>query len=421
MRPLLSTLLKTILLSALAVLNHPAIAADEDTNPPKNNNPASPAKPVILLTGFEPFGEERNPNPSWEGIAALHQTDWEGYHIEAIQLPVVWGAPLQHIERQIHELKPVAVFSFGQGYPGAFAIETKAKNQRGDIPDNQGNPPPLPLVVGDGPTELDSSFPCDSVARHLSRQGFPVRISEHAGQYLCEETLYSLETLRRRINPKTAVAFCHVPPLGSTLSDKPVDSKTIQTFVLAFLTAWKSVQNLPLEVSPDEPTTSPTNTPPDTTSPATTPSTSPATPQDNPAPKQTAPASAPTPNPERNAVEKLVRNYFKSWSDQRMRDYSDCFAENAVIQEINGSDITTQLKDPFVTTQTTYHRMAVFRAVEVPVQTTITFEAELARVVVYWKLTAGPRTQFGYDHFTLMKIGKEWKIVNLTFYGVKKP
>jgi ABC-type transporter MlaC component len=38
---------------------------------------------------------------------------------------------------------------------------------------------------------------------------------------------------------------------------------------------------------------------------------------------------------------------------------------------------------------------------------------------VYWKLTAGPRLQYGYDHFTLMKQNGEWKIVNLVFYGVK--
>ncbi|MEY3174220.1 MAG: Pyrrolidone-carboxylate peptidase [Planctomycetota bacterium] len=365
-----------------------------------NEGPADAQKPVILLTGFEPFGEEKPPNPSWEGIAKLDGTSWEGYQLFAVRLPVVWGAPMLQLEGKLRELRPVAIFSFGQGSPGAFAIETKALNQRGEIPDNDGNTPPLPLIVGDGPTELASSFPFDSVARQLNRQGFTVRISSRAGQYLCEETLYSLEILRRRTTPNPTVAFCHVPPLGSLLNDKPVDAGTIQEFVLAFLQAWKTVQNLPTESSP---------TPPAPVSAA------------NPA-KADEPAKAvPPANPERAAVEKLVRNYFKSWSDQRMRDYADCFAENAVIQEVDGDDVRTQLKDPFVAEQTNYHRIAVFRAVEVPVQTSISFEAELARVVVYWKLTAGPRVQYGYDHFTLMKVNQEWKIVNLVFYGVKKP
>jgi len=359
--------------------------------------------PVILLTGFEPFGEEKPPNPSWEGIEKLNGMEWEGYQLVSLQLPVVWGAPLQQLENKARELRPIAIFSFGQGSPGAFAIETKALNQRGEIPDNAGNLPPLPLIVGDGPTELAASFPFDSMARQLNRQGFNVRISTRAGQYLCEETLYSLETLRRRTTPKPVVAFCHVPPLGSMLNDKPVDAGTIQEFVLGFLTAWKTVQKPPASGAPAE-----------SAAPA------PATPATVDEPAKTAAPASPV-NPERAAVEKLVRNYFKSWSDQRMRDYADCFAENAVIQEVDSGKVRTQLKDPFVAEQTNYHRIAVFRAVEVPVQTSITFEAELARVVVYWKLTAGPRVQYGYDHFTLVKVDQDWKIVNLVFYGVKKP
>ena len=70
--------------------------------------------------------------------------------------------------------------------------------------------------------------------------------------------------------------------------------------------------------------------------------------------------------------------------------------------------------------QSSYHKSAVHKAIEVPVKTDITFEADLARAVVYWKLTAGPRTQFGYDHFTLIKQDGEWKIANLVFYGTKE-
>ena len=75
---------------------------------------AAADKPVILLTGFEPFGAKRPPNPSWEAIAPLHDTEWHGYRLVAVQLPVVWGAPLKELEPRIQQLKPVAVFSFGQ-------------------------------------------------------------------------------------------------------------------------------------------------------------------------------------------------------------------------------------------------------------------------------------------------------------------
>ena len=35
----------------------------------------------------------------------------------------------------------------------------------------------------------------------------------------------------------------------------------------------------------------------------------------------------------------------------------------------------------------------------------------------HWKLTAGKRVEYGYDHFTLMKQDGQWRIVNLVFYG----
>ena len=352
---------------------------------------AAADKPVILLTGFEPFGAKRPPNPSWEAIAPLHDTEWQGYRLVAVQLPVVWGAPLKELEPRIQQLKPVAVFSFGQGYPGAFAIETRASNQRGDIADNSGQKPSLPLIVGDGPTEFLSSFSYAEVAAVLQKKGLPLRISDQAGQYLCEETLYSLETLRRKFQPEPVVAFCHVPPLGSMIGNTTVDANYVRNFVLEFLGAWQQTSQDGTQQADSESSQKQSST------------------------------GAQAVHPEHAAVEKLIEEYFKSWSEQRMRDYGNCFADGAVIQEVGSGEVSTQMKGPFVATQATYHKMAVFKAVEVPVRTAITFEADLARVVVYWKLTAGPRLQYGYDHFTLLKQDGKWKIANLVFYAVKTP
>ena len=360
---------------------------------------AADPKPVILLTGFEPFGEKRPPNPSWEGVSGLHGTDWLDYRIVAHQLPVVWGEPLKHLQEQIDQHHPVAVFSFGQGAPGAFAIESRAVNLRGEINDNAGQLPTAPMITIDGPEVFHSTFDCQRVAEELARKGYPVRVSDRAGQYLCEETLYSLEYTRSKLQPDLTVSFCHVPPLGTLIqadgdktADQVVDKDYVRRFVLDYLGAWQTVSS--------------------SRAPVTVVS----------AVSATAETADEVANPELPAVEKLIEGYFKSWSEQRMQDYGDCFAEDSVIQEISRSGgITTQMKDPFVATQTTYHKLALFRAIEVPVKTDITFEADLARAVVYWKLTAGPRTQFGYDHFTLIRQSGEWKIVNLVFYGKKEP
>jgi pyroglutamyl-peptidase len=370
-----------------------AVLSPEDAN----------ERPVILLTGFEPFGESRPPNPSWEGIAELHEEDWSDFHIVAHQLPVVWGEPLKHLQKQIDQHRPVAVFSFGQGLPGSFAIESQASNLRGRIPDNAGNLPVEMKITSDGPPRFQSTFKCQEMKELLEIKGYPVRVSRQAGQYLCEETLYSLEYLRKQ-NPELTVAFCHVPPLNSRVGNRLVDREYVQEFVRDYLAAWETVSQKPPAI---EEKATPTSAP------------LPQSAQKTATSKTDDSRPARTEHPELPAVKKLIDAYFKSWSDQRMRDYGNCFATGAVIQEISRSgEIYTQMKDPFVASQSSYHKTATHKAIEVPVRTDITFEANLARAVVYWKLTAGPRLQYGYDHFTLIRQNGEWKIVNLVFYAV---
>jgi pyroglutamyl-peptidase len=356
---------------------------------------------VILLTGFEPFGESRPPNPSWEGVRNLDGQKWNGFRLKAVELPVVWGEPLPILKAQIEKHRPVAIFSFGQGAPGQFAIESRAHNQRGEIPDNRGNLPTTQRIVEDGESRLPATLDCEALAIRLKKTGYAIRVSVHAGRYLCEETLYSLESLRK-LDDSLTVSFCHVPPLGTTIAEsgekgdskKTVTRAYVQSFVLDYLSAWhewKTESGNAALIAPG------------------------ATPVSFRVPQKAAKDS----DKETRAVEGLIQNYFQSWSEQRMKDYGDCFADDSVIQEISGGRIHTQMKGPFVTTQATYHKMALFKAIEVPVSTDISFQGELAHAVVYWKLTAGPRTQFGYDHFTLMKQKDQWKIVNLVFYGTR--
>ncbi len=360
---------------------------------------ADDTKPVILLTGFEPFGPQRPPNPSWEGISELNDTEWDDYRIVAHQMPVVWGEPLKHLQEQIQKHHPIAVFSFGQGAPGSFAVETRAVNIRGQIRDNSGSLPVAASITSDGPAEFSASIDSKSLVEQLSSKGYSVRASKQAGQYLCEETLYSLEYIRKQ-HPDLAVSFCHVPPLGSRIDNIVVDKALIQKFVRDYLQAWKTTSKLRKAAASEANPTS---------------MKSGAFVTD---PVAIEPVAMEPENPELPAVKKLIEGYFKSWSEQRMKDYGNCFAEGSVIQEITRSgEVYTQQKGPFVAGQTSYHKSAVHKAIEVPVRTDVTFEAGLARVVVYWKLTAGPRLQFGYDHFTLIKQDGEWKIVNLVFYG----
>jgi hypothetical protein len=122
----------------------------------------------------------------------------------------------------------------------------------------------------------------------------------------------------------------------------------------------------------------------------------------------------------RQEIEELIRRYFRTWSSQDMKGYGECFLDNACIQFIDAQGKIEPSNLPaFLAYQAELLR-AGQQETEVPESIDIRFEAKLARVVVYWKLTVGARQVFGYDHFTLLKRNEKWGIVNLVFYETKR-
>ena len=127
---------------------------------------------MLLLTGFEPFGKKKPPNPSWEAIKKLDGQDWKGYRLVARRLPVVWGTPLKQLKRWIAEYNPVAVISLGQGGEGGFSIESWAYNRRAaEAKDNLENKPPIADVVADGPKRFDASIDSPQARQGAGREG----------------------------------------------------------------------------------------------------------------------------------------------------------------------------------------------------------------------------------------------------------
>jgi pyroglutamyl-peptidase len=341
---------------------------------------------VILLTGFEPFGPGRPANPSWEGIKDLDGRDWRGYRLICREMKVEWGAPLEQLAAWIEELRPVAVFSFGQGGADGFAIETLAQNERAPIADNAGQAPPTTKIDGDGPAEYQATGPAKKLAATLSKQ-FPIRLSTEAGGYLCEECLYTLESLKARRQAAREVLFCHVPPLGATVGTAPVDAAYVQAFVESLLAAWVA----------------------ETATPAT-----------SVAPTVTTLRQA-AEDPRDAEVRELIEHYFRTWSAKDLERYGQCFMPQAAIQLMDPDGrLTTMPLRAFLEGQREAHR-ATPSMTETPEKIEIRFEAKLARVVVYWKLVAGGKVQYGYDHFTLMQSRGAWRIANLIFYETPVP
>jgi pyroglutamyl-peptidase len=353
----------------LAALSGAGTAAAED-------------EPVVLLTGFEPFGARRPANPSWEGIKELDGKVLHGRRLVCREMKVDWGAPYLHLSEWVDELHPAAVISFGQGGSTEFAIETLARNQRGNIPDNRGQLPPSPKVFADGPDEYQATIDAESLVKALGDNAGPVRISTNAGQYLCEEALYTLEYLKAQNRITGDVLFCHVPPLGARIDGREVDAAYVQRFVERLLSAWSAKAKQPASVAaPAGPTL-----------------------------RQAAP------DPREQEVRDLIDRYFLTWNAKDVDRYGQCFMPQAAIQlmDPNGQLTTLPLK-AFLDSQREAHR-ADQNLHETPENVEVRLEGRIARAIVHWKLVAGERVQWGYDHFTLVKVGGQWRIANLIFY-----
>ncbi|WP_165251118.1 pyroglutamyl-peptidase I family protein [Paludisphaera soli] len=359
--------------------------------------PAAADPPVILLTGFEPFGKGKPPNSSWEGIKGLDGREWRGYKLVARQLPVVWDEPLKRLEALVAEHDPVAVFAFGQGRPGYFTIEGLARRDRWAFPDNDGKKPGRPAIAADGPIAFVATADVERLVGALVERGRTVKVSDEAGRYLCEEMLYSLEYLKKAGKIRGPVLFSHVPPLGVKVPYRDVDAPYVESYVMDLLDAWRE-----LDQAAPRPKTDPV------VRPASFRSQVPA-----------APAASSATAREKE-VRAFVEHYFKVWSDQDMDGYDDCFMTDASIQHINEQgQLFTLARPRFVASQRDVHRRSPVRMVEVPESIEIRFEQQLARAVVSWKLTAGSRVDKGYDHFTLKEDRGRWRIVNLLFYSTE--
>ena len=84
----------------------------------------------ILVTGFEPF-DGRIVNAS-----AIAANSINAEHVESLVLPVQWQLASNRLTDAVSELNPELIVCLGEGRPGWFDLETRARNTRGGRADN---------------------------------------------------------------------------------------------------------------------------------------------------------------------------------------------------------------------------------------------------------------------------------------------
>ena len=169
---------------------------------------------MILLTGFEPFGQE-TVNPSWGAVQlATEILRAQGLLAEAVELPCVFGQSLAVLSEAVSRFSPEVVVCAGlAGGRERLSLERVAINcDDARIPDNKGQRPIDEEVVPGAPAAYFSSLPIKAALQNLRIAGIRGEISQSAGTYVCNHVFYGLMHSLASL-PGVRGGFVHVPYL----------------------------------------------------------------------------------------------------------------------------------------------------------------------------------------------------------------
>lgn len=171
----------------------------------------NPARKVVLVTGFSPFpGAPVNPT---ERLMRRLPKRLAGHsaRIEFVfrVLPTTWTARHDVTEKLRRDIKPDAIVHFGvDGSRRTLNVETRAVNRAVRVrPDAVGLSPERPELAAGPERERRSTLPARPLRDAAQSAGAPARLSQNAGTYLCNATLWD------SIGSGIPSTFIHVPAL----------------------------------------------------------------------------------------------------------------------------------------------------------------------------------------------------------------
>lgn len=167
----------------------------------------------VLLTGFEPFGQEKV-NSSWETVKAFPELR-EDVEVLKICLPVSFQKAVTMLEQAVDDYRPDVVLSIGQaGGRCAVEVERVAINMvDSKKPDNDGCQPQECQLRADAPNAYFSNLPLKRLVEAIQNEGIPAAISNSAGLYVCNSVFYTAMHLVYSKYPNMQAGFIHVPYL----------------------------------------------------------------------------------------------------------------------------------------------------------------------------------------------------------------
>jgi pyroglutamyl-peptidase len=166
----------------------------------------------ILITGFEPFGNDKI-NPALEAVRLIAGRKLNGGEISICQVPVVRYKSIDVVKQAIEEQQPYAVITVGQA-SGRTAITPERIAINVDdfrIPDNDGIQVIDEPVVEGGPDAYFTTLPVKAMVSAMQSEGIPAMVSNTAGTFVCNHLFYGIQHYLKDTNIRHG--FVHIPLL----------------------------------------------------------------------------------------------------------------------------------------------------------------------------------------------------------------
>jgi pyroglutamyl-peptidase len=199
----------------------------------------------LLLTGFEPFRGEIV-NPAEEVVRAIGADPPPGVELTVRVLPVQLNSAFEYLLPALTAEPYDAWLGLGEaGGRAHLSVERVGIN----VFVNSALPPDQreeQMIVEGGPAAYFSRLPQAALAQRIRAAGSPAAVSNTAGTYYCNESLYAVQHHLATIGTDIPSGLIHLPYLPQQVDDKPpgTPSMLLQTQLIGVRAAIAGMREL---------------------------------------------------------------------------------------------------------------------------------------------------------------------------------
>lgn len=161
----------------------------------------------VLVTAFEPY-DDWPENASWLTLVELTKTLPDEPVVTTRRYPVDFDEVRQQLAKDLADGYDYAIHLGQSPRDSHVTLEAIGINVRGE---RQKSPDEFGPLVNDAPAAYRTELPLRQFSDRLRQEKIPTRVSYHAGEYLCNATLYLSQHLAIQMGTNTQSLFVHLP------------------------------------------------------------------------------------------------------------------------------------------------------------------------------------------------------------------